>query len=248
MIFQISKELYDQLSETEKYIVDFISENEEKIPFLSITNIADKTFSSSATVSRTIQKCGFQGISDLRYRISQQSDNKNTKESPYAINKILDQIYQEATHTIDNLQITSILKTIEYIKSAEKIYLYARGFTVQIAEEFQMYLQLLGYHTILVSDVQWMKQTNKIVTNKDMIFIISNRNSTRALSESARMARRIGTKIVVCCCKSPTELEKYSDILLLGHSEIIMKSKGLISYSYISLMIIIEIIIKYLSS
>ena len=48
MIFQISKELYDQLSETEKYIVDFISENEEKIPFLSITNIADKTFSSSA--------------------------------------------------------------------------------------------------------------------------------------------------------------------------------------------------------
>ena len=119
---------------------------------------------------------------------------------------------------------------------------------MQIAEEFQMYLQLLGYHTILVSDVQWMKQTNKIVTNKDMIFIISNRNSTRALAESARMARRIGTKIVVCCCKSPTELEKYSDILLLGHSEIIMKSKGLISYSYISLMIIIEIIIKYLSS
>ena len=248
MIFQISKELYDQLPETQKYIVDFISENEEKILFLSITNIADKTFSSSATVSRTIQKCGFQGISDLRYRISQQSDNKNTEESPYANNKILDQIYQEATHTIDNLQITSILKTIEYIKSAEKIYLYARGFTVQIAEEFQMYLQLLGYHTILVSDVQWMKQTNKIVTNKDMIFIISNRNSTRALAESARMARRIGTKIVVCCCKSPTELEKYSDILLLGHSEIIMKSKGLISYSYISLMIIIEIIIKYLSS
>lgn len=56
MIFQIDKTIYEQLSETEQYIVDFISQNEDKISYLSITNIADKTFSSPATVSRTIQK------------------------------------------------------------------------------------------------------------------------------------------------------------------------------------------------
>lgn len=52
MIFQIDKTIYEQLSETERYIVDFISQNEDKISYLSITNIADKTFSSPATVSR----------------------------------------------------------------------------------------------------------------------------------------------------------------------------------------------------
>ena len=44
MIFQIDKTIYEQLSETERYIVDFISQNEDKISYLSITNIADKTF------------------------------------------------------------------------------------------------------------------------------------------------------------------------------------------------------------
>ena len=44
MIFQIDKTIYEQLSETERYIVDFISQNEDKISYLSITNIADKHF------------------------------------------------------------------------------------------------------------------------------------------------------------------------------------------------------------
>ena len=44
MIFQIDKTIYEQLSETERYIVDFIIQNENKISYLSITNIADKTF------------------------------------------------------------------------------------------------------------------------------------------------------------------------------------------------------------
>ena len=30
MIFQIDKTIYEQLSETERYIVDFISQNEDK--------------------------------------------------------------------------------------------------------------------------------------------------------------------------------------------------------------------------
>ena len=82
MIFQIDKTIYEQLSETERYIVDFIIQNENKISYLSITNIADKTFSSPATVSRTIQKCGFKGIAELRYLISKE-DKDRVKMYPH---------------------------------------------------------------------------------------------------------------------------------------------------------------------
>ena len=103
MIFQIDKTIYEQLSETERYIVDFISQNEDKISYLSITNIANKTFSSPATVSRTIQKCGFKGIAELRYLISKEDKDKSKNVSPYAINKLLDKVYQESTQTIENI-------------------------------------------------------------------------------------------------------------------------------------------------
>ena len=233
MIFQIDKTIYEQLSETERYIVDFISQNEDKISYLSITNIADKTFSSPATVSRTIQKCGFKGIAELRYLISKEDKDKSKNVSPYAINKLLDKVYQESTQTIENIPIPAILKAIDHINNAEKIFIYARGFTAMFAEHFQMYLQLMGYNAVVVKDVKWMEQT---------------KNTTPELAQALRIARHIGARTIVCCCKSMTELEKYADVVLIGHSNVIMEEKGLTVYSHLPLLIITETLINYLST
>lgn len=248
MIIQINKTVYQSLSESERCVIDFINQNETKIPLLSITSIAEKTFTSPATVTRAIQKCGFQGITELRYKLSQGTQSEQSSASPYAVNEILDKTFRECTKTIDNLNITSILHAIEYIKSSKRILIYARGFTALIAEEFQMYLQLLGYDAVIVKDVMWMLHTDKIVTKEDTVFILSVQNSTKELAKSARTAKRIGAKVVTCCCKTPTDLEQYSDITLIGHSELIMSTKGQTVYSRIPLMIISRTIIEYLGS
>lgn len=206
MIIQINKTVYQSLSESERCVIDFINQNEAKIPLLSITSIADKTFTSPATVTRAIQKCGFQGITELRYKLSQDTKDEQTLRSPYAVNEILDKSFRECTKTIDNLNITSILQTIDYIKHSKRIFIYARGFTALIAEEFQMYLQLLGYDAVIVKDVMWMIHTDKIVTADDTVVILSIRNSTKELARSARIAKKIGAKVITCCCKTPTDL------------------------------------------
>lgn len=76
MIIQLDKEIYERLSESEALVIDYINQNEDKIPVMSITSIAEKSFTSSATVSRTIQKCGFSGISELKFKISEQKQKK----------------------------------------------------------------------------------------------------------------------------------------------------------------------------
>ena len=222
MFIQIDKGIYEKLSEAEKGVIQFLNQNEEKIPYMSITNIAEKTFTSQSTVSRAIQKCGYQGISQLRYAISQQEQMKEHHESSYGVNNILAKSYRESTKTIDNISPVAMLKTIEYIKQAKRIFIFARGFTALIAEEFQMYLQLLGYNAIIVKDVKWMENTERIVTKDDI------------------------SKVITCCCKSPCELEKFSDITIYGHSEQIMKASGMTVYSRIPLLIITRTIIEYI--
>lgn len=54
MFIQIDKGIYEKLSEAEKGVIQFLNQNEEKIPYMSITNIAEKTFTSQSTVSRAI--------------------------------------------------------------------------------------------------------------------------------------------------------------------------------------------------
>ncbi|MGX7183407.1 hypothetical protein [Enterococcus pallens] len=48
------------------------------------------------------------------------------------------------------------------------------------------------------------------------------------------------------CCKSPTDLEKYSDVVIIGHTEKVMQVSGLTVYSCVSLLIITRTIIKYI--
>ena len=45
-----------------------------------------------------------------------------------------------------------------------------------------------------------------------------------------------------------TKLEKYADVVLIGHSNVIMEEKGLTVYSHLPLLIITETIINYLST
>lgn len=246
MIIDIKKELYLHLSESERAVVDFLNKNERLIPDLSITKIAEKTFTSSATVSRTIQKCGFSGINELRYKISQNEESKDAFHAPYIVNNILAKSFRECTETIDSINSTSIYKIIEYMKSSKRIFIYARGFTALIAEEFQMYLQLLGYNAIIVKDVMWMQNTRKIISPEDVIIILSVRNSTPELAQSAKAVKNMGAKVVTLCCKLDTDLEKYSDVTITGHSEQIMQVSGLTVYSRVPLLIITRTIIEYI--
>ena len=121
MIIQINKTVYQSLSESERCVIDFINQNEAKIPLLSITSIADKTFTSPATVTRAIQKCGFQGITELRYKLSQDTKDEQTLRSPYAVNEILDKSFRECTKTIDNLNILFCRQLI--ISSIQNVFL-----------------------------------------------------------------------------------------------------------------------------
>ena len=41
MFIQIDKGIYEKLSEAEKGVIQFLNQNEEKIPYMSITNIAE---------------------------------------------------------------------------------------------------------------------------------------------------------------------------------------------------------------
>lgn len=57
MILPVTSETLASLTRTEREVVQFINQNENRLSQLSIVDIAYETFSSPATVSRAIRKC-----------------------------------------------------------------------------------------------------------------------------------------------------------------------------------------------
>lgn len=244
MKLQISQATYKSLSETEKIVIEFLINHQDKALNMSITQIAEATFTSAPTVTRTIQKCGFKGIAELRYSLINDTIEANIPS--VMVSNILTKVYKECVQTIEQMNTPDILKTIELIRSAKRILIFARGATAIVAQEFEHFIHLLGFHVILISDEEWMNHTSEITTDNDLIIIFTVLGQSRVLQNVARQAHINGAKVVTITCCSNHEIETFSDIILKGHTEKIMDAKSITNHSRLALMIISRTITEYM--
>lgn len=64
------------LTNAESYTWQIIQENYEKIPQLSISELAELAHVSLSTVNRTVRKKGFEGYGEFRYSIREKNSLK----------------------------------------------------------------------------------------------------------------------------------------------------------------------------
>lgn len=221
--------------------------HEEKVLSSSITNIAAQTYTSIATVSRTIQKMGFTGIAQLRYKISNNTQIKENKQTSYTMNKVIYKVYNECNETIDSINVADIMKIAEGIKKSNRVFILAEGLASLVAREFELCLQYLGYNVTIVSEQKWILKMNFLVNKDDVVIILTTQCSDRGLLKAAKDVKSKGAVLYSFCCKADTGLEKISDIYIPGHTEVIMEYKGDVNYSRIALSIITRTISEYLS-
>ncbi|NFJ61182.1 MurR/RpiR family transcriptional regulator [Clostridium botulinum] len=239
MVIEVNKSIFDSLTETEKTVVKYINSNESNIPKMSIVDVAEKSFTSPATVSRTIKKCGLEGFSELRYKISANHDSKK-------VNEILGKSLIEVTKTIENISVENVLKTVRLIKEAKRIYILARGLTELVAQEFNLKLELLGYNTFLIVDPNIMRKICKTLDKEELVIVFSLKIGSPEIVESAESAVKTGAKLITCCCVKNSKLENLSDITLIGYKQSRTAIKEFEVTSRLPLFIISRAIIDYL--
>ena len=154
---------------------------------------------------------------------------------------------EECVNTIENLRIPDVLKIVDLIRGANKIYVLARGITALAAQEFTFQLQLQNYTALHFSDSEIMKRIDKMAAAGDLIILMTAYNSTPEFEIAARLARRAGCGIVVLCCKAGTPLEAYADVTLVGYSLPIVKGNRFNSGSRLPLQIFSRTIVEYLA-
>lgn len=232
-----------KLTKTEKSVVEYVNLNVGKLVNMSIVDVANETFTSPATVSRTIKKCGLNGFAELRYKLSSRLGSENKSKR---VNEILEKSIIEVTKTIENISIEEVLRIVRVIKESKKIYILARGLSELVAEEFNLKMQLLGYNTFLIKDPNIMINICRTVSRDETVVIFSIKGTTEELVESAKNAKRNGAKIVSCCCVKECELNNNTDYMLIGYKQNRTAIKNFEVTSRLPLVIISRAIIDYL--
>ncbi|MBR5157943.1 MAG: MurR/RpiR family transcriptional regulator [Clostridia bacterium] len=215
MLIELNKKIVECLTKTELGVIRFINENEERLSELSIVDIAFETYTSPATVSRAIRKANLHGFNELRCKCLDKANDNSLNLA----NEIMYQSFNETQNIIESISVRRILQAIERIDAAKKVYVFGRGLSEYVAEEFSFKLQLMNKDSMFIKDPNIIRQKSKQLKEDSLIVIFSLNGQTPELIEAARNVKIGGAKILCCCCNPSSELIALSDTPLIGYSE-----------------------------
>jgi len=185
-VIQLLKQNAD-FTETENRIANFILANLEKIPNLTITELATATYTSHSAIIRLSQKLNFAGYREFKNALikalllkstqEQQIDNNfpfNERSTDKDITEILANLTQNTiTETAAQLDMTSFSKICDCLLKANNIMIYGQGDSQIVARSFQNKLVKINKIAIIPEEYREEAWNTTNLTMEDCAIFIT---------------------------------------------------------------------------
>lgn len=221
----------EKFSAVEQNIIKYILDNPKEIVNMSIRELANKTFTSSAAIFRLCQKCGLKGYTEFKIKfiseVNRTSDFENDElEKPIRdlhrpINGKDD--VKSVVRRMAFLQIEAIEETKNEInyKQLERVadMMNAAGQIVFFGFDLNYYIsQSTVYHLVRTGKPAVVHETvnNQVAKavmfkKEDVAILISRTGENKNLIRISQVLKRKGAKIILLSASRDTSLDKLCD-------------------------------------
>ncbi len=122
----------------------------------------------------------------------------------------LDAITAGCRRSLDSISPESKMALIDGIRSARKVFVYGSGRSGLVGQLFAVRLVQLGYDVHFVGEM-----TTPIIGKEDLTLLISYTGKTSSVVQTARIAKRIGSRIVCVTGAGESPLADVSDVKMV---------------------------------
>lgn len=222
------RSIYDVLGKAEKRIANFLLENPKEIIRFSITELAEKSNVSEATVVRFSRKLGFKGYQELKITFAQeivsplQSIHEEVTEDdkiPEVVEKIFQSIIQTLNYTKEVLDQKQLEKAVELILQARKVVVFGLGNSAPVALDAQYKFIRAGIECSVYSDNHMQAIVASHLLPEDVVIGITHSGSSRDIVEALQLAKECGASTICITNYGKSPILKYSDIHLFTASQ-----------------------------
>jgi DNA-binding MurR/RpiR family transcriptional regulator len=213
---------YEDLSESEKRIADFIMKEKTEVLKMPAQELADATETSAATVVRFCRTLGFKGYTELKFyierellspsseliQINRNDSVKVLKQKIFQFNK------QVIDETLDILDDNALEKAIKAIIKANKVDIYGEGGSGATALNAMDLMIQIGLHCNYYHDAYLEMTAASQLHPGDVAIAISHSGRARNTVDSLTEAKKQGATTICITGYSNSPLAKQSDIIL----------------------------------
>lgn len=215
--------VYDDLSKSDKQIADYFLEHRKDIVNMNIKQVAKGAGTSSASISRFVQKVFGVSFADTKIELAMSMDAEEDVGSQFEWSLDFDQIpgalLGGMRSVFDDILKMNRLSDLEEITKvlagADTIYLFGVGASGIVAQDMVQKLIKLGKRAIYTHDSNLGTINSSLCTDRDVVISISNSGLTKEVLVPSRKARQRGAKLIAICGTLKNKLCDISDYRII---------------------------------
>ena len=215
--------LRENLPDAERQVADYLSKKPEKAGFQSISDIADSTNVSVASVSRLSKKLGYSNYKELRMDLAKEimpdenigaiyeSIKPSDSEEQIAEKVFLGNI-KSLEDTFKMLNPKWLKAAAEKISNARRLVFFGIGSSGHICKDAALRFALLDIQAESYSDAQEIVIQSLRLNKNDVAIGLSHSGRSRITVEAIKMAKDSGATTIGISNYLKSPLDNYTDI------------------------------------
>lgn len=221
VLFDIPSDFYKTLSESERYLLEYIHNHLEEISIMSIVKLSENANVSTATIVRLMKKIGYDGYTSFKYSLRDKVHIKDENDEMENIDSKIKQAIKknelEVVKTVQLQSIGQIEDAVQKVHTAEKIYIFARGFSEMIAQEMTLKLQLMGKNCEIHDDPNIIRIKSRSIKENELAIFISLNGETSELVEACKILNIRQITTITLTTRMESSLARMSEMVFVGY-------------------------------
>lgn len=217
----------DDFTKSEKKIAEFVRENVREVMYMSITELAEVCEVGDSSVFRFCKTLGLKGYQEFKLALAQSANQEDEDvlelTSEIRIQDSLEEVAKKVlmtnisalNETYALLEINDLSRAIDYMIQANKILFVGVGSSSVTAMEAKSKFMRIISNTDYVSDSHLQAVAARLLTNKDLVIVISYSGATKEIIEVVKLAKEAQAKVIGITRFAKSPLASLADIILL---------------------------------
>ncbi|MGU3473653.1 MurR/RpiR family transcriptional regulator [Paenibacillus sp. D51F] len=253
------RERKDSLTPVERLVAEYILENKDEIPHLSIKNLAQGSRTSDASVLRFCKTMGFSGYRSFIVSISAALGYKEeTGEEQYTdiqpgddLQTIISNIGRNNMMSIEDtlslLDRDAVARAVQELRTCSRIFLFGIGASGLVCEDAEQKFTRINKNCHAYLDGHSQLTAATLLREGDVAIFVSNSGNTEEILDSLDIACKSGALTIAITKYGKSELSEKADLLLsISTPEITIRSGAM--GSRIAMLTVIDMLFAGVAS
>lgn len=220
------KQKYKNFSKVNKRIADFILKNPSALLKMTASEIAVRSQTSPASVTRFARSLNYRGLDELKLSIATSQGIENIKKNvdpiiskEDSVKELCEKVGFLISTTLDDLMYSldksEVEKAIKKIKQAREIYMVGIGASSLTAYDLYHKFNRAGKKTMFNFDPHMNLEFLNYSSEKDVLIAVSYSGLSKEVLLACEIAKRNRTPVIFITRNDEERVQELSDILLL---------------------------------